>query len=548
MRQLNINYVDYTLTENGLVRIDDGIEWANEIHPNLERWIISLVKEDKLHDSILAQRLDNVFVDDVEHLAWNIRDGINGWMVINNECYDLDEFYSVYDNYEGTTVWYHENCVEYGYDINGQTFPYEYLDSNYIYSELMECFLNCYHYEQDIDGNYATETWFYDNDYVFSNIQDCWIYRDNAEYVEDEETYVTWEYAQDNLYETPDGYYSTKPSVIYGYHDFDGGYYPVLARYEEWTEDKSFFGIELEVDNCKYDDNEIATHALSILNSDDDLWHCERDISVNHEYISQPLSYEKWLEEKDNVKSALSYLSGVCESHNAGTCGLHIHLNNNTFNNQEQYDRFKLILEYFKNELFKYSRRQYIDGGYYNFLTTGSNNKDDIIDKLDSLKRKIYGHNSWINEDSNGTFELRMFRGTLNIDTFYATLETVNEMVKIAKDETISIVNFSDFIKSDYNKEYCERRDIKLEQIEALDIDYIKSINEQGPALLNEWLQKMDGAFFVNRYNGRLYKIKENYIFNVFDKYADIITLKNFQTIVKDYMYITSLEMLEVML
>ena len=65
-----------------------------------------------------------------------------------------------------------------------------------------------------------------------------------------------------------------------------------------------------------------------------------------------------------------------------------------------------------------------------------------------------------INLCNRNTFEFRIFRGTLNIETFYATLELVQSICNAAKDLTLEEINelsFEDLLDGDEAISYWHR-------------------------------------------------------------------------------------------
>ena len=65
-----------------------------------------------------------------------------------------------------------------------------------------------------------------------------------------------------------------------------------------------------------------------------------------------------------------------------------------------------------------------------------------------------------INLTNRNTIEFRMFRGTLNIETFFATLQLVDNIVRYVKEHTnndIQSLQFTDLLVTDEMKSYWER-------------------------------------------------------------------------------------------
>lgn len=387
-----------------------------------------------------------------------------------------------------------EDFSEVGYDsgcgfIDNVIFPNSVLErTNAIYSYYLECYL--------IDGDsgdvitaesgeVATLEYFLrcgdfvdvDDDYTFYNVN-------SYEYEEWEKEHY---------------------ASIYDYHCYDKSYdYHSLGNEvrSKRTGNYLYMGTELEVDDTQIDNEEIAENALGRLESDDNvMFHCEHDGSVEFEFISQPMTYDyRWEKFSDNEINALDYLKTVCRSHDAGTCGLHVHVNRSFFDD-DSYKKMKTILEFFKAEIFTFSRRQSMTYNYASFIESGIDGdneqpSDKMLDYRKDMnnvkpskinKKKLRGHSYWYNEDSGNTFEFRMFRGTLNFNTLMATLQLVRNICFIADDPNKNVITWSDIITgyedegssygdNSYCEMYCDKRnilgsDITLEYDKAIDCE-----------------------------------------------------------------------------
>ena len=151
-------------------------------------------------------------------------------------------------------------------------------------------------------------------------------------------------------------------------------------------------------------------------------------------------------------------------------CGLHFHVSREYLGDtkEEQEDtiaRVELILENFKNELMRFSRRDSESvRRYASFISDRLGQKNfyslDLIkehknDNLDGGARY-----QALNITNDKTIEFRFFKGTLNIETFYASLYLVKNIIDLAKDrehyagatwaQLIKKGNYADLIE--YNK------------------------------------------------------------------------------------------------
>ena len=121
-------------------------------------------------------------------------------------------------------------------------------------------------------------------------------------------------------------------------------------------------------------------------------------------------------------------------SHMTNTCGLHIHVNRDAFGetHEEQekvIERILFFTELHWNELFTFSRRSPYSmnrwAARYGIEKTGK----QILDKA---KKGNVGRYAAINLCPYQTIEFRLFRGTLKLNTLYATLQLVNKICDTA--------------------------------------------------------------------------------------------------------------------
>jgi|GEM_PF-1404288 len=274
--------------------------------------------------------------------------------------------------------------------------------------------------------------------------------------------------------------------VIYDYHGYDGSYKERFLNSGS-PEDDIPVGFELEVDNVECDNEELADDALETVNADDDYFPCEYDSSVDFEFISQPMTLA--LHKKlDYDNTLLDALRGRCQSHDAGTCGLHVHVSKRDLSDKA-LERIRVILEFFKPELFTFSRRQ---SWTYQYASFGDRTPKDGL-KLVDVKGKTYaGHYTYYNEESGSTIEFRLFRGTLKGSTLYASLELVRNIVNIAKAEHIKKISWSDLLTGEYCAGYSRSRGIICNAVldfEKLESEYM-SLCEAFHQKVHELIEK----------------------------------------------------------
>ena len=217
--------------------------------------------------------------------------------------------------------------------------------------------------------------------------------------------------------------------------------------------DTLFMGVELEIDEGGESDNQ-ARKLLEIANAESERIYCKHDGSLNDgfEVVSHPMTLEyhtktmPWQAVLEKAKQ-LDY-----RSHQAKTCGLHVHVNRTAFGDDvaeqdEVIARILYFVEKHWDELRVASRRtakQYAQWcnriGYHH----------EPKDLLDTAKKnyKSFRYVA-VNLCNTDTVEFRLFRGTLRYNTFIATLQLVQRICDVAiclSDEEVQNMSWSTFV------------------------------------------------------------------------------------------------------
>jgi hypothetical protein len=228
--------------------------------------------------------------------------------------------------------------------------------------------------------------------------------------------------------------------------------YKPSPNFKETKEDfgvarKLFLGVELEF--------EVDGDRHSIVDwmkrKDSDFLYYKEDESLRCgiEAVSHPgtLNFHKFFCWEEIV----SYLEkNGCTSHDAGNCGLHVHVNKDFFaknSGGQDISDLKLILmaQKFWPEIVKFSRRK--SGQIDTFCR-----RYDSITNLQKVKNKCseYGKFFCINITPSRTSEFRIFNGTLRYSTLIATLEFVHtfcHFVRATPVKKISKMQWQDYLK-----------------------------------------------------------------------------------------------------
>lgn len=214
-----------------------------------------------------------------------------------------------------------------------------------------------------------------------------------------------------------------------------------------------YFGVELEID----DGGQSSFNAKKLLhtaNQNAEHLYIKTDGSLDHglELVTHPmtLEYHHHVMPWDEVlKQALDlgYLS-----HRTSTCGLHIHISRTAFGDTEQAQelaiaRLLYFVEKFWSELLRFSRRTERQmnrwAARYGFQLSPQ-------DVLQSAKDSRAGRYTAVNLTNSDTVEIRMFRGTLKLNTLIATLQMVHAMCDVAlflSDEELQALSWHGFLE-----------------------------------------------------------------------------------------------------
>ena len=214
-----------------------------------------------------------------------------------------------------------------------------------------------------------------------------------------------------------------------------------------------FFGVELEIDDAG-ESNRNAAAILAVANEADEHLYIKHDGSLNDglELVTHPMTLDYHLQEMPwravlDKSKALGY-----RSHQAGSCGLHLHINRTAFGDteEEQEACIARILYFFEknwNELLRFSRRTI---GQLERWAARYGLREHPKEILDHAKKSFRGERyTCVNLTNEYTIEFRIFRGTLKFNTFIATLQLIDRICDVAlylSDEELKAMSWSSFV------------------------------------------------------------------------------------------------------
>ena len=277
-------------------------------------------------------------------------------------------------------------------------------------------------------------------DRYYTNCERCGVLLsyDSARYTRDDE---------DEEFPLCDACY-TRTAQSYSIQDY---YYKPSPIF--YGEGPRFLGVELEIDGAG-ESGRNAGELLKIANAHgEDRLYCKHDGSLEDgfELVTHPMTLEYHENEMPWAELLAQATQMGYVSHQAGTCGLHVHVSRLAFGvtEQEQDAAIARILYFFEKhweELLKFSRRTRRQleqwASRYGY-------KEQPREILEHAKKGYHGGRyTCVNLQPCDTIEFRMFRGTLKYNTLIATLQLVNRVCDVAihlSDEELKAMSWSDF-------------------------------------------------------------------------------------------------------
>ena len=213
-----------------------------------------------------------------------------------------------------------------------------------------------------------------------------------------------------------------------------------------------YFGVELEIDGAG-EDRSNARQLLELANRSAQHIYIKHDGSLDDglEIVTHPmtLSYHETQMPWSSLLSAARAMGYT--SHQARTCGLHVHVSREAFGETEEKQdaviaRILYFFEKFWDELLKFSRRtpRQLErwAARYGY-------KEQPRDILEHAKKGCHGGRyTCVNLQNPDTVELRVFRGSLRYSTLMATLQLADRICDAAlylSDQELQALSWTTF-------------------------------------------------------------------------------------------------------
>lgn len=219
-----------------------------------------------------------------------------------------------------------------------------------------------------------------------------------------------------------------------------------------YGEPPRYFGVELEID-CGGESSAKARQLLDLANAEEELIYIKRDGSLDDgcEIVTHPMSLAFHRTRMPWAALMRKAAELGYTSHQARTCGLHIHVSRAALGaDEEQQDaaiaRILWFYEKHWEELLKFSRRtpRQLErwAARYGF-------KAQPKEVLDAAKGSGAGRYACVNLQNADTVEFRIFRGSLKPSTLLAALELTNQIIDCAlylSDSELQQMSWSTFV------------------------------------------------------------------------------------------------------
>ena len=211
------------------------------------------------------------------------------------------------------------------------------------------------------------------------------------------------------------------------------------------NENAPFFGIELEVE--RKNSNGLK-HKYMAGMIEHEHWYFKTDGSLTDgfEIVTHPMTFNYIKQDEKTFSNSLKLLvENGYNSYDANTCGMHIHISKNNFTTWHLYRFLKFFVEN-KEFIVSISQRK------MEKLKKWANIEDDNDSSLIYKAKKKDGNSERyvaINLKNSQTIEIRIFRGTLNTNSFMKNIEFAHSLFMYTKEnKDISLDGFKSYIES----------------------------------------------------------------------------------------------------
>lgn len=399
--------------------------------------------------------------------AWTCYD-CNTWHSKDADCIEVDGKRFCSDDCANDCDYYQCECCGEWFDLSERGIRtnnwHYYCDPECAESDdYRECD-NCGEWHPRSDMYYTVDTEHYFCESCSDDLYCCDECGDYYEYDDD----IIWDdegerYLCRNCYDNMDcdshgihDYHTMKRLNRYEFHSNEG----------ETRRNNIHMGFELEVDNGE--DASDTVEEINDIEAFENFFCFEHDGSLSYrgfEIISNPASIGWHVAHRDDYQKMADILkSHKYVSHNSrrndgsnvvrGTCGLHIHLDRQYFGGYHEQEaasaKLLYLFEKHWDNMVKFSRRTSSGLHWCDSYKAQMGTRCSLV----NIAKKVenYGRYFAVNLTNVNTIEIRLWRGTLNMQTFIATLKftaRLCELVKTKMAAELAKMSFEDLLGDD---------------------------------------------------------------------------------------------------
>lgn len=220
-------------------------------------------------------------------------------------------------------------------------------------------------------------------------------------------------------------------------HDYS--YRPDLIFHQTDDDTRLYFGIEIETEHKREDysaRNEAAEYAHQLESMDLAYLKSDGSLTCGFELVTHPMSHDFLMTEANDLWNTISTLKSDYDMISWGTrtCGVHVHISRSGFNGGAHQHRFLQLV--YNNQLF------------YEALAGRSSDRwasfHDVKDNYGNkrfMQKLTHGRDSnrysAVNTINRDTLEMRIFRGTLNVQSLKSIVNLAHASVEFTRNVSV---------------------------------------------------------------------------------------------------------------
>ena len=372
-------------------------------------------KSDKIGQSSISGRY--FFTDSLEEprkgvfmSKQDVSEKLTDEYFICDSCGDIHHVDSARDAYDDQVIC--EDCCDDQYVWSEAMNTYIYCDDAFYYKDDQEYYDSPVHYE--MKSSYGWQ----------SDVSGNW-WSDNEERLETEDGYSYAEGEQDDLYwcDTDEGWYYSERSMpeglIRGYHKR-----PTLKFFGEGPK---FLGLELECDDPCADGDESDVRYIFDGHMDRFYFNSDGSLDNGFEAITHPMSPKEmlamnWEEITHRMQQRNYYNDG-------DTAGIHIHISRRFFNGEKNIGRLVRMFSENYSDMVKFAQRPSFSAERWAERVQGTA-RQYAMDWYDNARR--IGRYTAVNLQNDNTVEIRLFHSLADCKHIKSCIQLVDVLSDMA--------------------------------------------------------------------------------------------------------------------